>query len=294
MKGVLWLTLFSLILNVAMGQKRLTQVHYARDSAYSCGHVTLGSGFEKSGMVQYVARPKIIESKWTDRQLNIKIFVVSDCCPPDFLGYTEQSDTLNLYWGDKKSIPDEHGTPKEVDICMCGSNGCCYEFEYSIAGLKRNTNYLVAVSDILGIGRVKPYPIGYTDSKEKSVYYSNECDSFDACLDEKIDEAILHYRKLAPLYDSLIVLHKSGSTREKDMVYRIKQVWISYFKCREAIYDEYISSKIESNLYNARTRRFELEVTSELQMLEPRLSITNEYLQGGSLIEPIKYKNSRQ
>jgi hypothetical protein len=159
MKAVLGLIFLSLTVNISLGQKRLVEVNYNRDPSSSCAHVRLGSGFEKSGMVQYVARPTIIESKWMDRQLTIKIFVVSDCCPPDYLGYMVHSDTLKLYYGDKKSIPDNYGRPKEVDICMCGHNGCPYEFEYKIDGLEKHKNYLVTVSDVLGIGSINPYPI---------------------------------------------------------------------------------------------------------------------------------------
>ena len=140
MKTVLGLIFLLLTVNISLGQQRLIEVNYNHDPNSSCGHVTLGSGFEKSGMVQYVARPRILESKWIDQQLTIKIFVVSDCCPPDFLGYMVHSDTLKLYYGDKKSIPDKYGRPKEVDICMCGHNGCSYEFEYEINGLQKDKN----------------------------------------------------------------------------------------------------------------------------------------------------------
>jgi hypothetical protein len=270
-----------------MAQKRPIQVSYTPDYNNSCGEVILGSGFEKSGMVRYVARPKILESKWNGRQLTIKIFVVSDCCPPDYLGYMEQSDTLILYYGDKKSLPTKSGMPDEVEICLCGHNGCCYEFEYSINGLSRSTNYLVAVSDVLAFG-LKPYTIGYTDSKYKSVHYATECLSLDSCLEEKINEAVSHYKKLGPMYDSLINHHNNQSQKEKDMVDQIARVWIKYFVCREAIYDEFLRSNLDGDLYSRRLNQFESQIQSELKLLEPKLSITYEYLQGGSFIEPIK------
>jgi hypothetical protein len=196
MKAVYGLILLSLTVNISLGQKRLIEVNYNHDPTNSCAHVTLGSGFEKSGMVQYVARPRIIESKWIDRQLTIKIFVVSDCCPPDYLGYMVHYDTLKLYYGDKKSIPDMYGQPKEVDICMCGHNGCSYEFEYKINGLKKDKNYLVAISEVIGMGSINPYPIGYTNGRYKSIHYSMKCNTFEVCLDEKIKEAIYIMKNL--------------------------------------------------------------------------------------------------
>lgn len=278
---------FLLIVNNALGQERLIQVSYTRDAQSSCGHVTLGSGFEKSGMVQYVARPKIIHSKWVEGQLTIKIFVVSDCCPPDYLGYIVNSDSLKLYYGDKKSIPDKDGRPKEVEICMCGFNGCCYEFEYKVKGLKQDENYLVTVSDVLDIGSIKPYPIGYTDSKYKSVRYSTDCKSFDECLDNKVNDAISYYKKLVPLYDSLIELHTQESAEERRMVNEIRKVWIRYFDCREAIYDEFIRSKVDQETYNSKLTAFESQVENELKILEPKLDIISKYLQGGAITESI-------
>jgi hypothetical protein len=283
----IWGIIFISITSIAWGQKRPIPVNFDSDTNNSCGHVSLGSGFEKSGMVQYVARPKIIESKWDGRQLTIKIFVVSDCCPPDFLGYVEQSDTLNLYYGDKKSLPNKNGQPQEIEICMCGHNGCCFEFEYRIKGLKRNTNYLVAISDVIGIGRITPYPIGYTDSKDKSVHYSRACTSFNVCLEDQIDEAVLQYKKLGPLYDSLITLRNNESPNQRDMVDHIKKVWIQYFSYREAIYDEFIRTKIDKTLYDSKINEFESRVWNELKLLEPKLNITNAYLSGGALSEPI-------
>lgn len=288
MKTVLGLIFLSLILNNSSGQDRPIEVNYNHDPNSPCGHITLGSGFEKSGMVQYVARPRIVESKWTDRQLTIKIFVVSDCCPPDYLGYMVHSDTLKLYYGDKKSIPDKYGQPKEVDICMCGINGCCYEFEYKIDGLKKDKNYLVAISDVLGIGSINPYPIGYIDSNNKSIHYAMECSSFEICLDEKIKEGISHYKRLGPLYDSLLDLHKYGGSAERKMVNYIKDVWIEYFDCREAIYDKFIKSNMDHKIYSSKVNEFESDVAIELKLLEPRLEIVNKYLKGAAFTEPIQ------
>jgi hypothetical protein len=281
------LVLLSLTIGIAIGQKRPIQVSYTPDYNNSCGEVILGSGFEKSGMVRYVARSKILESKWNGRQLTIKIFVVSECCPPDYLGYVERSDTLILYYGDKKGLPTKDGMPDEVEICLCGHNGCCYEFEYVINGLSRSTNYLVAVSNVSAFG-LKPYPIGYIDSKYKSVHYSRQCLSLESCLDEKIDEAVLYYKKLSPMYDSLIDHHNNQSQKEKDMVDQIERVWIKYFSFREAIYDEFLTSNLDGDLYNRKLNEFELQIQRELKLLEPKLNITSKYLHGGSFIEPIK------
>jgi hypothetical protein len=294
MKTVFGLIFLSLTANISLGQKSLTQVNYTHDPNSSCGHVTLGSGFEKSGMVQYVARPRIIELRWMDGQLTIKIFVVSVCCPPDYLGYMVHSDTLKLYYGDKKSIPDKYGRPKEVDICMCGHNGCCYEFEYKINGLEKEKNYLVAVSDVLSIGSIEPYPIGYTDSRYKSVHYLMKCSSFEECLDVKIDDAISHYKRLGPLYDSLIDLHKNGGPAERKMVDNIKDVWIKYFDCRDAIYDKFIKSNVNHKMYSLKVDEFESYVSKEVKLLEPRLDIVNKYLQSGALAEPIQEIKSNE
>jgi len=285
MKRVFGLLFLSLIANMLMGQNGLKQVDYTKEPKNTCRHVTLGSGFEKSGMVQYVARPKILESKWSGGQLTIKIFVVSDCCPPDYLGYMVHSDTLKLYYGDKMSISDKHGRPKEVQIC-CGFNGCCYEFEYKIKKLKHK-NYLVVTSNVLGIGLIKPFPIGYTDSEYKSVHYSSECRSFDVCLDDKIADALSYYKRLGPLYDSLIDLHKQENAGERKMVDQLKKVWIKYFDCREAIYDEFIKSKVDREVYSSKLAEFESQVEHELKLLEPKLDITSKYLQGGAIAERI-------
>jgi hypothetical protein len=285
MKFVVSLIFLSVTINICLGQNALTKVDYHYNPNQSCMLVALGSGFEKSGMAQYVARPRIIESKWLDRRLNIKIFVVSDCCPPDYLGYMVHSDTLKLYYGDEKSIPDKNGQPKEIDICMCGPTGCCYEFEYVIDGLNANKNYLVTVSDVLGIGSRDAYPVGYTDSSLKSIHYSTACNSFKVCLDNKIDEAISHYKKLGPLYDSLLALPRSGGPAERKMVDGIKNVWIKYFECREAIHDKFIESKLGKRVHKGKLTEFEAQVSSEVKLLTPRLDIVSKYLHGGAFLE---------
>ena len=173
------LILLILLATAALGQKLPIQVKHSGDPHTSCGKATLGSGFEKAGMVQYVARPRIIDSKWHDTQLTIKVFVVSECCPPDYLGYLAKSDTLVLYYGNEKHLPTKAGAPEEVEICLCGTSGCCYEFEYNVNGLNRNTNYIVAVSDVLDIGFREAYAIGYINGKHKSIRYSNLCESLE-------------------------------------------------------------------------------------------------------------------
>jgi hypothetical protein len=115
-----------------------------------------------------------------------------------------------------------------------------------------------------------------------------KCNSFEVCLDGKIKEAILHYKKLGPLYDSLLELDTSVGQSEKKMVDHIKDVWIKYFDCREAIYDQFIKANVDSKMYRAKVAEFELRVSNEVKLLEPRLNIVNKYLQGGAFAEPIK------
>jgi hypothetical protein len=287
MRRVWVLILFVLAGNIATGQKHPTQVRYGQDANSACGNVILGSGFEKSGMVRYVARPKIVESKWSGRQLTIKIFVVSECCPPDYLGYVKQADTLILYYGDKKNIPTKNGS-EEIGICMCGNNGCCYEFEYRIKGLNRNTNYLVAASPVLYIGRFKPYPLGYTDGRNKSIYYSAAGDSLETSLDTKINDAVSHYKMLGNLYDLLIEQHNNENSEERATIDEIEKNWIKYFKCKEAIYDEFVKSKLNASLYNSKIGDFESRVLHELKILEPKLNTVSKYLHAGGIDEPIK------
>jgi hypothetical protein len=287
MKRIYLLVLLSFTVNISFGQKYPIQVSYDEDSNSSCGTVTLGSGFEKSGMVRYVARPKIIESKWRGRQLTITIFTVSGCCTHDYLGYVEQSDTLILYYGSQVNLPNKHSGHKEVEICMCGHNGCCFEFEYRITGLKKKTNYLVAISDVMGIGLIKPYLIGYIDEENKSIHYSQDCDLLEECLDKKIEEAVSNYKNLIPLYTLLIEQHKNENPVERETIDNIRRTWIRYFSCREAIYDEFIRSKLDQNVYSLKINEFESQVQSDLLLLESKLNITSEYLIMGSLREPI-------
>ena len=291
MHAVFGLILISLSVTISLAQTRAIPVKYNYDPNAGCKQVVLGSGFEKSGMVQYVARSKIIESKWIGKQLSIKIFVVSDCCPPDFLGYLVRNDTLQLYYGDKRSIPVKEGQPKEVEICMCGHNGCGYQFEYKIDGLKKNRNYLVGLSDVLGIGSRAPIPIGYTDGRFKSINYPKEGGLLEVRLDEKIDEAISSYKKLEPLYDSLLQLHRAGGSGESEIVGRIKWVWIDYFTAREAIYDKYVRHNLNTKKYSFRVDKFELDVQNQLKSLMPKLEIVSTFLSGGALSEAIKQYN---
>lgn len=293
MKIAWGLLLISLTLNATQGQVLPVQVGYTPAADNSCHEANLGSGFSKSGMVQYVARPVILHSKWSGDDLSIRIFVVSDCCPPDYLGYVVKSDTLILYYGDKKSVPQKYGSPAEIDICMCGHNGCCYEFEYNITGLNQKINYLVKISDVVGIGLAPPRPIGYVNGREKSIYY-HECDSLSKCLSDKIDAAISYYKKLGLLYGHLIDLHTRKSIGERKVVDEITGVWINYFSCREAIYDEFIKSRLDPKYYKSKVAEFEFAIADELELLNPKLEITNIFLRSGAFVEDIKEQKGSQ
>jgi hypothetical protein len=174
---------------------------------------------------------------------------------------------------------------------MCGHNGCGYQFEYKIDGLKKNRNYLIEISDVLGIGLRSPIPIGYSDGKYKSINYPIEGRLLEGRLDEKITEAMSAYKKLQPLYDSLLEMHRVGGSAQGEIVNRIKRVWIDYFALREAIYDKYVRSNVDSKKYSVKVDRLELNVQNELKSLMPKLEIVSTFLSDGAVSESVKEPN---
>lgn len=277
---------------LASGQRLPTEIKIVHPFDVSCQDAELGWGFELSGMVNYVARPKIIQSSWLEQTLSIGISVVAECCPPDFLGYSIQKDTIVLYYGFKQNIPTVRNPTDQIQVCLCGHSGCCYEFEYQIPNLRKNINYLIATSNVLDLNlnfKKSPNPINYLRSEHKSIFYQH-CDFPELCLNQYMEMSLKVYKELRPLYTDLMTEIERDSNAKGELLMKIRNLWTEFFSLEGAINDNFVKLKLEQKKYLEATAKHRSDLEAEMVELRKVLIEVDKHLYKGMFIEKAERK----
>jgi hypothetical protein len=280
----LMVLMFAIGCQVKAQKTQLRELHPSHEIDNLCqGSVSLGSGFERSGMNNRVVPPRILESYWRADTLFVRLAVVLDCCPHDYLGYTLAADSLVLYYGVKSDIPPEKGEVSEIRVCLCVDTGCCYEFEYEIPGLNKATNYWIGAQDVVVFRRLNPFPLQYLYPEKQSILYSS-CDNLDRCFREHIEQSIVQYRKLLPLYEQLLGEIETDHKDKYQTIEQLRRIWWNYFSEERAIMDPYLRTRLAPGLWDQLMVEQRAAIAHELEKLSDIMNKVSRQVRGGLVL----------